>query len=98
MGTRNADRLAEENTVAVLDAKRLMEQHIAPAADPADVRLRESGVPIWAIVGHWRAVDEDGARVAQSYRIPREAVEAALAYYRRHAAVIDARLAANAAA
>jgi uncharacterized protein (DUF433 family) len=83
MGTRNADRLAEENTVAVLDAKRLMEQHI---------------VPIWAIVGHWRAVDEDGARVAQSYRIPREAVEAALAYYRRHAAVIDARLAANAAA
>jgi uncharacterized protein (DUF433 family) len=84
--------------VAVLDAKRLIEQHIAPAADPAEVRLRESGVPVWAIVGHWRAVGGNAERVAQSYRIPREVVEAALAYYKRHTAVIDGRLAANAAA
>ena len=39
-----------------------------------------------------RANDNDATRAAADYDIPREAVEAAIAYYRRHQDVIDARL------
>ncbi len=64
---------------------------------PADVRLRESCVPVWAIIGHYQATGRDPRYVADSYEVPLEAVEAALAYYQQHQAVIEARLAANAA-
>ena len=40
-------------------------------------------------------VDGDLDQVATDYDITREAVDAALAYYRMHKAAIDARLAAN---
>ncbi|MBI4494497.1 MAG: DUF433 domain-containing protein [Chloroflexi bacterium] len=53
------------------------------------------GVPVWALVGHWQAIGQDADQVAQDYEVPREAVEAALAYYRRHKEAIDARIAAN---
>lgn len=62
---------------------------------PADVRLIESGVPVWALAGQYLAGAGDVAEIAADYALPCEAVEAALAYYRRHQAVIDARLAAN---
>lgn len=58
--------------------------------------LVECAVPVWAIVGHWRAVGGDVWQVADDYEVPTEAVEAALAYYRRHRALIDARIEANA--
>ncbi len=64
---------------------------------PADVRLRRAAVPVWALVNYWRAADGDLERVARDYHLPAEAVQAALAYYRRHEAVIAARIAANAA-
>lgn len=64
---------------------------------PAEARLRRAGVSVWALVGYWRAVRGDVARVAYDYRLPTEAVQAALAYYQRHQAAIDARLEANAA-
>lgn len=63
----------------------------------ANARLRNYGVPVWALVGQWRAVDEDVDQVAQDYELPREAVEAALAYYRRNKKYIDARLLLNSA-
>lgn len=66
-----------------------------PGRDEA--RLRDYGVSIWALVGYWEAVGRDLARVAHDYRLPEEAVRAALAYYRRSRAVIDARIEANAA-
>jgi uncharacterized protein (DUF433 family) len=63
---------------------------------PADVRLRRSGVHVWAIIGYYLGgAREDRAAVAQDYRISLEEVDAALAFYRGHQAVIDARLAAN---
>ncbi len=65
--------------------------------DPAEARLVEFGIPVWALVGYLEAVENDVARVADDYEVPREAVEAALAYYRWHREVIDARIAANAA-
>jgi uncharacterized protein (DUF433 family) len=75
----------------------LVDAHIIRSADPAEARLRHSGTHVWAIVGYWRAVGRDGARVARDYRLPPEAVRAALAYYEQHKPVIDARLAANVA-
>jgi uncharacterized protein (DUF433 family) len=66
-----------------------------PGLDEA--RLIGFGIPIWAMVGYYWAVGEQPARVAEDYEIPEEAVAAALAYYHRHRALIDARLAANAA-
>jgi uncharacterized protein (DUF433 family) len=64
---------------------------------PGDAWLRDSGVHVWALVGHWRlARAQDVTAVACDYDLPVEAVQAALAYYRRHTAAIDARLAENA--
>lgn len=55
-------------------------------------------VPIWAIIGHYLlAVNQDADQVAFNYDMPREAIDAALAYYRRHKCAIDARIEANAA-
>lgn len=66
-----------------------------PGVDEA--RVRQHGAPVWALVGHLDAAGGDLDTVAHDYRLPREAVDAALAYYRRHKDAIDARLATNAA-
>jgi uncharacterized protein (DUF433 family) len=64
----------------------------------ADVRLVSPyGVPVWAIVGYLDVVEGNLSQVAEDYLVPVEAVKAALAYYRQHKAVIDARISANAA-
>jgi uncharacterized protein (DUF433 family) len=60
-------------------------------------RLRESGVEVWALVAQLPAVEGDVKRLADAYGIPVEAVEAALAYYRRHKELIDAQIELNAA-
>jgi uncharacterized protein (DUF433 family) len=62
---------------------------------PADARLIGYGVPVWALIGYLPAVGHRARNVAADYDLPPEAVEAALAYYKRHRAVIDARIAAN---
>src|SRR4051794_17413263 len=64
---------------------------------PADARLRQAAVPVWALVTYWHATEHDAAQVATDYHLPAAAVAAALAYYRRHEAAIRARIAANAA-
>lgn len=74
-----------------------VQEHVIPSADPAEARLRSSGTHVWAIVGYWRAVGGDTQRVASAYRVPLEAVQAALVYYEKHKPLIDARLAANVA-
>ena len=61
-----------------------------------EARLVEPQIAVWALIGHLRTVDWDITRTAAAYRIPTEAVEAALLYYRQHRAEIDARLATNA--
>jgi len=61
----------------------------------AEARLKEYGIAVWALVGYLPAVEGDVNRVAADYEIPREAVDAALAYYHRHQSLIDARLQAN---
>lgn len=63
----------------------------------ADARLRDYGVHVWAIIGQLRAAEGDLDEVAQDYCVPREAIEAALAYYRHNKEYIDARLLLNSA-
>jgi uncharacterized protein (DUF433 family) len=58
----------------------------------------DNGVHVWAVIGDYLVTDGDIPPVMKDYDLSREAVEAALAYYRRHKAVIDNRLAANAGA
>jgi uncharacterized protein (DUF433 family) len=65
--------------------------------EPDEARLVRYGIPVWSLVGYLEAVDQDVDRAAADYDVPREAVEAAVAYYRRHQGPIDARIAANAA-
>ncbi len=50
---------------------------------------------VWALVGRFKGVG-DVATVAKDYDVPVESVEAVLAYYERHKAVIDDRIAWNA--
>ena len=58
-----------------------------------NARLTPYGVAVWAIAGRFEAVNHgDLNKAAADYAIPREAVEAALAYYERNKAAIDARL------
>lgn len=62
-----------------------------------EYRLRDRGIPIWAIIGSLTEAADNIDEVAAAYAIPRAAVLAALAFYERHKAAIDARLAQNAA-
>jgi len=64
-----------------------------PGLDQA--RIKDYAVSVWALIGYSRAVDGDLARVAHDYEIPTIYVEAALAYYKRHQAVLDNRIAIN---
>jgi hypothetical protein len=64
---------------------------------PAYARLSEYGTPVWALIGYLQAVDGNEKLVAQEYEVPVEARQAALAYYHRHRAPIDALILLNAA-
>lgn len=75
----------------------LIAQYVeAEPLEPSRARLAESGVPVWALIGYLRLAGGDVNRVAADYDLPHGAVEAALAYYRRHRDAIDARLRLNA--
>jgi uncharacterized protein (DUF433 family) len=65
---------------------------------PAEARLLRYGVSVWALIGALPAANDDIVQVAADYDLPLEAVEAAVAYYRHHRALIDARLLLNRAA
>jgi uncharacterized protein (DUF433 family) len=58
----------------------------------AEVRLREYGISVWAVIDYWYGVDLSKSTVARDYDIPLETIDAALAYYKAHKAVIDARI------
>jgi uncharacterized protein (DUF433 family) len=60
-----------------------------------DVRLRDSGIHVWAIIGQLAASGWDSRAVADEYGIKVDEVEAARAYYRHNHDAIDGRLAAN---
>ena len=81
--------------MASMEDGKLIEREIE--SDPrrpgsANARLRESGVPVWAIVGYCvDVVKGDEPAVARAYGVSPEAVRAAMRFYDLHRAEIDAR-------
>jgi uncharacterized protein (DUF433 family) len=85
-------------TLKEREAIALIERHIEQDPSrpgPADARIIQYGVPVWTLVGSVQAADGEAEPVSRDYQIPVEAVEAAIVYYLRHKAAIDARLAAR---
>lgn len=92
------DQGQEQAAAAAKSEQELIARWIAP--DPqqrgrAEACVIQGWVPVWALIGYLPAVDGDIAAVARDYDLPREAVEAALAYYRENRDAIDARLLLN---
>jgi uncharacterized protein (DUF433 family) len=70
--------------------------HIDPTAPGVDqARVIPADVPVWVIVAQLEGADGDVSQVAEDYELPREAVEAAMIFYRRNRAAIDARRTEN---
>ena len=63
---------------------------------PQHARLRQSGAPVWALVGYYK-VTKDAETVAHDYDVSPDEVRAVLRYYKLHRQEIDAKLIANAA-
>lgn len=85
------------------EAEALIARYIEPYPGdprPGESRLRAevNGYPVWALIGGLAPDGSNAEQVARDYAIPREAVEAARAFYARHRQAIDDRLAANRAA
>jgi uncharacterized protein (DUF433 family) len=82
----------------IKDSAALIERYIELDRDhpvPAEARLVDSYIHVWAIVGHYLGTGRDPQNTADSYEVPLEAVLAALSYYRQHQCAIDARLELN---
>jgi hypothetical protein len=76
------------------EAGVLIAQHFGPhPANPGrdEYWLVEPGVPVWAVIGAYRAEGGDAEAVASTYHLSYEQVEAALAYYDRDRSLIDNR-------
>lgn len=58
----------------------------------AHARLKRSGVPVWALIGHMPVHNGRADLVAADYEVPVEAVLAALAYYHQFEHEIEAEL------
>ncbi len=70
--------------------------HFDPSEPGVDqARVAPADVPVWVIVAQLEGVNENVTQVAEDYELPREAVEAAIIFYRRNRAAIDARRAEN---
>jgi uncharacterized protein (DUF433 family) len=80
-----------------LSDDELIERYIDPDWDRyahgrADASLKGYGVRVWALVAQLRAIGGDLDELARDYELPREAVDAAMAFYRRNRKYIDARI------
>jgi uncharacterized protein (DUF433 family) len=76
----------------------LIRQYIELNPDRAgldEARLKDYAIAVWALIGYLRGTNGDIDRVAADYEVPREAVQAAIAYYERHRALLDHRIAVN---
>jgi uncharacterized protein (DUF433 family) len=83
-----------------LSDEELIARYIDPEWDRypagrADARLKRYGVPVWALVGQLEAIGGDLDQLAADYEVPRDVVDAAMAYYRQNKKYIDARILLN---
>lgn len=89
---------AHSPAVVIRAEEALIRRHIEEHPDNEgfdEARLVDSGVSVWAVVGHLPAVNGDVARVADDYGLSMEEVGAVMAFYRRYKAIIDNRIASN---
>jgi uncharacterized protein (DUF433 family) len=93
MDMADGDRRKDEPRADALIAEHVIVDPLH--GGPEDARLRDSGVPVWALIGHRHAADGDLGEIAEAYDLPLDAVLAAFAYYARHRAAINARIEAN---
>lgn len=85
-------------TTEIHNADALIAKYIEPhPAKPgrAFARVKTRGVPVWALVAFLTDDFSNADEVASDYAIPREAMEAAIAYYQQNKAYIDAWLLLN---
>jgi uncharacterized protein (DUF433 family) len=78
----------------------LVARHVefySPLDRPDDARLSESGTRVTTVIMQLTAAGRDIADVARSYHLSQEAVRAAILYYERHKAIIDAKITLNTA-
>lgn len=61
----------------------------------AYARLVDHGTPVWAIIVYLRGTNGDIGRTAADYLLPEEAIRAAMRYYDRNRAYIDALILLN---
>ncbi|HZU76622.1 MAG TPA: hypothetical protein VFA70_07645 [Dehalococcoidia bacterium] len=60
--------------------------------EPASAWVLPRCVSVWVVIRQLELDRGDVASVANAYELPRDAVEAARAYYAQHKAAIDARI------
>jgi uncharacterized protein (DUF433 family) len=77
------------------DEQSLIAKHIDTSWGRADARLKRAGVSVWSLIGYLRAFGGDSERVREAFALAPEELAAALAYYRRDEAYIEARLLLN---
>jgi uncharacterized protein (DUF433 family) len=90
--TCTLEQAGDMSTDALIDRFIAQDPYRSGAAEAV---IAGFGVSVWAVVGHLMWTNFDVHATAQSYELPVEAVQAALAYYQRHKCEIDARLEAN---
>jgi hypothetical protein len=80
-----------------MDEERLIAEYLEsnPHRPGADEMRLIYGPSVWAITGYFLGVEGNIAETAHAYRVPEDAVRAAIAYYRRNKTIIDNRIAAN---
>jgi uncharacterized protein (DUF433 family) len=77
------------------DEQRLIGKHIDTSWRQADARLKRAGISVWSLIGYLHAFGGDSERVREAFALAPEELAAALAYYRRDEAYIEARLLLN---
>jgi hypothetical protein len=80
-----------------MDKAELIARYVREDPDrpgPLHARLKESGEKVWLLIAYLHGPAKgDIGQTARDYELPEEAVRAADAYYRRHKALINARIA-----
>jgi hypothetical protein len=79
-----------ETEADALIAKYILRDPARPGRDRARTGTDEGTVAVGIVISYLTGADI--AEVARAYDVPKEAIVAAIAYYRRHRDLIDARL------
>jgi uncharacterized protein (DUF433 family) len=79
-----------ETEADALIARYIRQDPVRRGRDRARTGTDNGMVSVWIVVSYLKAADV--AEVARAYDVPEDAILAAIAYYRRHRDLIDARL------